>query len=92
MTAHVPRKIVWTARAGAVIVRLLAATWRLHWVNAEFVRNEKARGQIIYVLWHGQLLPLLWAHRNRIRLPVARCSSDRIPSLCVRSRRATACP
>lgn len=65
MTPHVPRKIVWTARAGAVLVRLLAATWRLHWVNAEFVRNEKARGQIIYVLWHGHLLPLLWAHRNR---------------------------
>jgi lysophospholipid acyltransferase (LPLAT)-like uncharacterized protein len=59
-------KEVWVARVGAVIVRLLGWTWRVRFVNPE-VRDEfeKRREPFIYVLWHGQLLPLLWTHRHR---------------------------
>ena len=47
-------------------MRLLASTWRLRWVNDHFMRDAAERGQpIMYILWHGQLLPLLWAHRGR---------------------------
>ncbi|MEX2180137.1 MAG: lysophospholipid acyltransferase family protein, partial [Gemmatimonadaceae bacterium] len=60
------RRTVWLARAGTLLIRVLASTWRVHWVNDRFVRDEHARGQkIIYILWHGELLPLLWAHRGR---------------------------
>lgn len=57
---------VWAARAGAVLVRVLGWTWRVRFLNRD-VRDElERRGeQFIYVLWHGQLLPLLWAHRHR---------------------------
>lgn len=44
----------------------LARTWRIRVVNGDFVRDLRAakRG-FIYSLWHGQMLPLLWFHRNQ---------------------------
>ena len=49
-----------------ILLRLLASTWNVHWVNPEVTRDINARGSaFIYALWHGQLLPLLWAHRHR---------------------------
>jgi lysophospholipid acyltransferase (LPLAT)-like uncharacterized protein len=60
------RKIAWIAGLGAIIIRALALTWRVRFVNGEIVRALKDRRQpFIYVLWHGQLLPLLWSHRDR---------------------------
>jgi lysophospholipid acyltransferase (LPLAT)-like uncharacterized protein len=62
----VDHKIVWIARVGTWLIRLLALTWRVRYVNAEVVNDLRARSeQFIYILWHGQLLPLLWTHRNR---------------------------
>jgi lysophospholipid acyltransferase (LPLAT)-like uncharacterized protein len=60
------RRVVWLARAGALVIRLLAGTWRLRWVDAHHRDGEVSAGRrVIYTLWHGQLLPLLWAHRGR---------------------------
>ena len=60
------RKVAWLALGGAWLVRLLALTWRVRWANPEVRASEADAGRrVIYVLWHGQLLPLLWAHRNR---------------------------
>lgn len=56
----------WISRVGVTVIRLLAATWRVRFVNDGIVRDLRARRQpFMYVLWHGQLLPLLWTHRGR---------------------------
>lgn len=51
---------------GTAALRLLAATWRVRFVNARVVEDLRSRRQpFLYVLWHGQLLPLIWTHRAR---------------------------
>jgi hypothetical protein len=51
---------------GTAALRLLAATWRVRFVNARVVEELRSRRQpFLYVLWHGQLLPLIWTHRAR---------------------------
>lgn len=57
---------MWIARLGTLLLRVLALTWRVRVVNRSFVTAEHARGRsVIFVLWHGQLLPLIWAHRHQ---------------------------
>jgi lysophospholipid acyltransferase (LPLAT)-like uncharacterized protein len=59
------RKVRWTVRAGAAIIRLLAATWRIRVARDQSLRDARSAGRnIIFVLWHGELLPLLWQHRG----------------------------
>ena len=61
-----PVRTRWIARIGVAVIRLLAATWRVRFVNEAVVRDLRDRRQpFMYVLWHGQLLPLLWTHRDR---------------------------
>ena len=51
---------------GAAALRLLAGTWRVRVTNPEVVDELRRRRQpFVHVLWHGQLLPLLWTHRAR---------------------------
>jgi lysophospholipid acyltransferase (LPLAT)-like uncharacterized protein len=60
------RRIRWIARVGAVAVRLLGWTWRVRFINPEIADELRARRQpFVYILWHGELLPLLWTHRHR---------------------------
>jgi lysophospholipid acyltransferase (LPLAT)-like uncharacterized protein len=60
------RKIAWSARLGGFFLRLLAATWRVRFTNPQVIPDVHASGRrVIYALWHGSLLPLLWAHRSR---------------------------
>jgi lysophospholipid acyltransferase (LPLAT)-like uncharacterized protein len=59
------RRLRWAARAGSVLVRALASTWRIRTVNAAPHRVIQSKGQrVIYAFWHGVMLPLLWHHRN----------------------------
>jgi len=59
-------KVRWTVRAGTALIRLLAMTWRVRVENdAELNAARAANRRIIYTLWHGELLPLLWHHRGR---------------------------
>jgi len=59
------RRVVWLARAGAVLVRLLGLTWRIRVSHDHDVRRCRATKQpIIFMLWHGELLPLLYRHRG----------------------------
>jgi lysophospholipid acyltransferase (LPLAT)-like uncharacterized protein len=59
-------RIRWIVRAGVTLIRLLAMTWRMRPVNDEQVRAARASGQrVIFTLWHGELLPLLWHHREQ---------------------------
>ncbi|HEY4215910.1 MAG TPA: lysophospholipid acyltransferase family protein [Gemmatimonadaceae bacterium] len=53
------------ALGGVSAVRTLGATWRIRVVHGErFQALRAARQPIIFVHWHGQLLPLLFQHRG----------------------------
>ena len=59
------RRIAWITRVGAFLVRVLGWTWRIRVSHDEEVRRLRAAKQpIIFALWHGQLLPLVYHHRN----------------------------
>jgi lysophospholipid acyltransferase (LPLAT)-like uncharacterized protein len=58
-------KVTLGLTVGMVVLRLLAHTWRLRVLNDEGVRASRAnRVAVIFSLWHGELLPLLWVHRG----------------------------
>jgi lysophospholipid acyltransferase (LPLAT)-like uncharacterized protein len=51
--------------AGELAIRALASTWRVTIHGGEHLAALRARKQpFIFSLWHGELLPLLWAHRD----------------------------
>ena len=59
------RRIARIARYGTWLVRLLGRTWRIRVVNDDVVRGRRARGEpIVFSLWHGHLLTLLYRHRG----------------------------
>lgn len=52
------------ASAGAWLVRALGWTWRFQTRNAEVVARLRAAKQpIVFAIWHGEMLPLLYFHR-----------------------------
>lgn len=60
----------WTVRLlvplGMVLVSALARTWRYATRNAEGWQRLRAEGKaFVFVLWHGNLLPLTYWHRDR---------------------------
>ena len=59
----------WRSRAallaGRGALQLLARTWRFRVVNVAAINGLRAaKRSFIFSLWHGQLLPLLWHHRD----------------------------
>jgi lysophospholipid acyltransferase (LPLAT)-like uncharacterized protein len=51
--------------AGIWLIRLLAWTWRYRIRDDDDVRRFRAaKRPIIFALWHGQMLPLLYWHRD----------------------------
>jgi lysophospholipid acyltransferase (LPLAT)-like uncharacterized protein len=49
-----------------LVIRLLGSTWRVKVVGDASWRALRAAGTpILLSLWHGDLLPLAWAHRNQ---------------------------
>lgn len=60
------RKLRWTVRLGAAALRLLASTWRVRTVNEGPLNEARRSGErVLFALWHGELLPLLWHQRGR---------------------------
>ena len=58
-------RLRWTVRLGAAVIRALASTWRFRVVKPPEVGDLQRQGRrLIYALWHGELLPLLWLHRG----------------------------
>jgi lysophospholipid acyltransferase (LPLAT)-like uncharacterized protein len=54
------------ANAGALVIRALGATWRIRIEQAGHLDRARAvHPQVIFVFWHGRLLPLSYTHRNR---------------------------
>ncbi len=64
------RALDWRTRAsirlGTWVLRALAATWRttVHGRTPAHERQARGEGAIILSLWHGQMLPILCAHRG----------------------------
>jgi lysophospholipid acyltransferase (LPLAT)-like uncharacterized protein len=59
-------RVRWIVRAGTLLIRLLGMSWRVRTLNDEAVGPMRASGRrVIFTLWHGELLPLLWAHRGQ---------------------------
>ena len=59
------RRVEWLSRLGVLLVRVLGWTWRVRISHDADVRRLRAEGKpIVFMLWHGQLLPLLYRHRN----------------------------
>lgn len=60
------RRLRWIVRFGVPLVRGLGWTWRIRLVNSEasldLLRREGT--PIVFALWHGDLLPLLYHHRG----------------------------
>ena len=58
-------RVRWKVWLGAAVLRLLASTWRMRTVNPEPLARARRDGQrVIFALWHGELLPLLWHQRG----------------------------
>lgn len=52
--------------AGGNAVRALSRTWRYRTIGEErLTRLRDSKTPIVFTLWHGQMLPLLWHHRNQ---------------------------
>lgn len=60
------RRLRWIVRLGVPLVRLLGMTWRVRLVNneASVDRLRREGRSIVFTLWHGDLLPLLFHHRG----------------------------
>lgn len=57
----------WSIRLGTMVLRALAATWRIsvHGRDPHQARMLRGDGAVILSLWHGQMLPILVAHRGQ---------------------------
>jgi len=60
----------WSSRlallAGRAFLQALARTWRFRVVNAKAVADlRRQKLGFIWSLWHGEMLPLLWYHRDQ---------------------------
>lgn len=57
----------WIVRLGVPLVRLLGATWRIRLINnVSSVDALRREGRpIVFALWHGDMLPLLYQHRHQ---------------------------
>lgn len=65
-----PLHLDWRTRAaivlGGLVLRLLGWTWRVRVYGREWLEARRPGEQrVVYTLWHGQMLPLLWAHNVR---------------------------
>jgi len=60
------RRMRWTVRLGVPLVRLLGKSWRIRLINnVTSVDALRRQGRpIVFALWHGDMLPLLYHHRD----------------------------
>ncbi|MBK8249322.1 MAG: lysophospholipid acyltransferase family protein [Gemmatimonadetes bacterium] len=63
-------KIVVASALGEWLVRLLGVTWRVRW------EGSIPTGPVVLAMWHGELLPLVWALRGRGIAPLVSTHAD----------------
>ena len=57
------RILIWL---GANLLRVLSRTWRMRTVNEPVLTTARLnRTPLLFTLWHGQMLPILWQHRDQ---------------------------
>lgn len=61
------RRTRWSIRLGTLVLKTLAATWRIRVVGRTPQQERASRGEsaVVLCLWHGQMLPILCAHRGQ---------------------------
>ena len=65
------------ATLGGWVIRLLGWTWRVRREGAAVFDDMLARGEpFIVVFWHGEILPVAWAHRGRGIAPLISRHAD----------------
>jgi len=58
------RRARWLSLVGSWLIRLLGVTWRVRMIDAGPIDRLRHDGQpVALLLWHGQLLPLLYVMR-----------------------------
>ena len=63
---RLPLKTRLTVVLLGLVLRLLARTWRFEVRNGEVLRRLRAsRTPVMLLLWHGQMMPILWQHRGQ---------------------------
>jgi lysophospholipid acyltransferase (LPLAT)-like uncharacterized protein len=66
VTTDASGKVAWSSRLGAAFIATIARTWRFRVINEGGYAAERAAGRaVVLVLWHGEMLPLLYYHRHR---------------------------
>jgi lysophospholipid acyltransferase (LPLAT)-like uncharacterized protein len=59
-------KVRLSVLAGGNCLRALSKTWRYRAIADQPVKDLRKAGKpILFALWHGQMLPLLWYHRDQ---------------------------
>jgi lysophospholipid acyltransferase (LPLAT)-like uncharacterized protein len=54
------------AATGAVVIRVLGHSWRIQTLAGEHLDAARSGGKpVLFVFWHGRLLPLSFTHRAR---------------------------
>ena len=62
---ELPFKVRAAIRGGRWLIRVLASTWRVRVLGREGIEAlRRAKTPLIIVIWHGEMLPSLWAHRG----------------------------
>lgn len=65
LTSWEARRLRWLTTLGALLLRALARTWRMTLIDRVSVDALRAAGKpVVIVFWHGEMLPMLWAHRD----------------------------
>jgi lysophospholipid acyltransferase (LPLAT)-like uncharacterized protein len=51
--------------AGGRAIKALASTWRYRIIDGDYIDGLRREGTpALFALWHGEMLPLLWHHRD----------------------------
>ena len=59
------QRLIWLSRIGSWLIRLLALTWRFRLINTgAHAALRRAHQPFVFALWHGDMLPLIYAHRG----------------------------
>ncbi len=62
---HIAARTRWLIRVGGWLLALLGRTWRVRvYGRGALLARRPDDARVVVALWHGQILPLLWAHRQ----------------------------